>query len=435
MKKATVIRLAAMLLATTLAIAAPLTALAAPDTEPLFVIRENGLYGYMNSRGETVIEPQWSYAGDFRGNYAAVSIDDESDGVIDRSGNYVLEPKYTTDEGYDGGYYGGKDTGVIWASDYEGTGFFDIPSGFFSGTIYDQLTTPWAIGDGLIGVCDDEGNYSYVDRTTGETVIPGRLLYHITGFSEGFACVYTDEDYSTYEIIDKTGKALEFPEGFIADSIAFSEGRIMVRDTRTNLLGFADTTGAVVIPAAYEEAFDFSEGYASVCVGGLWGHIDAQGNMICAPKYGVGYSFVNGFASIGDNYTSTVINTAGEELFTMDGMNIGIFNENGVAAYDTPEDVEAFGIIDLNGNVKLPAEKGYRFEYTYAFGYEDLFAEGLQVLTKDGLFGFVNELGEVVVDFKYSYARNFVDGLALVRTADNKTAYINHDGETVWAEK
>ena len=74
----------------------------------LYPIRENGLWGYMNRQGETVIEPKWTYVWPFDGETALIStcppaaLSDtlpSGDGIIDRNGSYVLTPAENTHDG------------------------------------------------------------------------------------------------------------------------------------------------------------------------------------------------------------------------------------------------------------------------------------------------------------------------------------------------
>ena len=61
------------------------------------VVDENGLYGYCNTSGEVVIEPQFAYAFEFADGYAEVEFTDGTYGVIDQTGNVVMR---TTDSLY-----------------------------------------------------------------------------------------------------------------------------------------------------------------------------------------------------------------------------------------------------------------------------------------------------------------------------------------------
>ena len=125
---------------------------------------ENGLWGYINAQAEWIIAPQFDGAGEFRGDYATVMVYPEGfvpdpddpmslfgvpcEGIIDRTGAFVLEPiaEYI-DPGYDGGYYGGKDTGIWVISTADGEGFFDIPSGYCSSFSCASMTAYTAKGE------------------------------------------------------------------------------------------------------------------------------------------------------------------------------------------------------------------------------------------------------------------------------------------------
>ena len=61
------------------------------------VVDENGLYGYCNTSGEVVIEPQFAYTFEFADGYAEVELTDGTYGVIDQTGKVVMR---TTDTHY-----------------------------------------------------------------------------------------------------------------------------------------------------------------------------------------------------------------------------------------------------------------------------------------------------------------------------------------------
>ena len=61
------------------------------------VVDENGLYGYCNTSGEVVIEPQFAYTFEFEDGYAEVELTDGTYGVIDQTGKVVMR---TTDTHY-----------------------------------------------------------------------------------------------------------------------------------------------------------------------------------------------------------------------------------------------------------------------------------------------------------------------------------------------
>lgn len=238
---------------------------------------ENGKMGYIDRAGEWVIAQQFDSAGDFRGDYASVSVypadfDPETDdlwdmdcvGIIDREGNFVLPPTYSLVAGQSGDYFGGKDTGIwlvhrigdyVWGEDEEGEGeeiilqmplygFFDIPSGCFSGLKWANMWH-WCSDSRLIPVMD-YGGAGYADRTTGEMVIPCQYFDCDPGnFHEGVASVaYMDED----------GNPLDF---FLIDE-----------------------SGQIAMPLIYDWAYSFENGLAWVEIGSRRGYVDREGREV-----------------------------------------------------------------------------------------------------------------------------------------------------------
>ena len=62
------------------------------------------------------------------------------------------------------------------------------------------------------------------------------------------------------------------------------------------------------------------------------------------------------------------------------------------------------------------------------------FSEGLYRVKLNGLWGYIDENGQWAIPPQYDSARNFRDGLALVKRG-GKLMYIDHDENIVWQEK
>lgn len=86
--------------------------------------------------------------------------------------------------------------------------------------------------------------------------------------------------------------------------------------------------------------------------------------------------------------------------------------------------LKKFGYVDKLGSVMI--------EYKYSMAYK--FNEGLALvyISKDyhDKYGFITENGEVKIPLIYDYAEEFSEGLAIVRDGDF-FGYINRNGETV----
>src|SRR5262249_52513997 len=70
--------------------------------EPLFLIEQNGKYGYIDKTGKLVIKPQFDDADRFFDAFAAVQIG-EKWGFIDKSGKVVLKPQFDYAVSFAGG--------------------------------------------------------------------------------------------------------------------------------------------------------------------------------------------------------------------------------------------------------------------------------------------------------------------------------------------
>lgn len=65
-----------------------------PLHDMMRLVCRDGLFGYVDAAGETVIEPRFTYAENFFENRAVVEVERGRMGVIDRSGRFVVEPVF-----------------------------------------------------------------------------------------------------------------------------------------------------------------------------------------------------------------------------------------------------------------------------------------------------------------------------------------------------
>lgn len=444
-----------------ISLAALLCLTCAAAEEPLYpAMGRNGLYGYINTRAEWVIAPQFDGAGGFRGDYAAAWVLPEGadpeewceldcTGVIDRAGNWVLEPEYALIGGQSGDSFGGDDTG-IWlvtryadmALDEEGflltmEGFFDIPTGTFSGLKWYHVWH-WCSDSRLIPVMDAETLLAgYADRSTGEMVIP--CLYYScdpANFHDGVATVaLSDEDgneTSPWHLINERGETIPLPEGWQSDyANDFSCGRIAVVDPE-GLWGYADGEGRIVIPAQFAEAEQFYDGFARVTFPeGDMGYIDPDGKVL-ARGFTHAFDFRNGYAEVwlsgtsGADKVTAWINTAGEVVPFMDSDRFSPISPDRMwmrteANYSAP-----WHLLDGEGNI-LTAEPVYLPEMEPI-----AFESGLQAVCNiERKWGYIGLDGQEVLPFIYSYAEAFDGELAWVRLGD-RVGYIDRAGNEVY---
>jgi len=367
--------------------------------EPLFAVRgENGYWGYIDGQGQPVISFQFVWAEDFRGDYALASqfpagFEPEAEhfgtyalpdgrfmppegffGVIDRSGQWVVPPEYedvlSSDEGEC--YAGGRDGGIYWFWGWENgqakEGFFDIPSGFFSGLIYEDVDVEFytEADPELIGVTL-AGRRGFVRRSTGETAIPCQYdPLDAFGFEEEYCMVKRCEEKVAdgWQLIDRQGRAVPLPENCYAFS-AFHEGLAVIWDSTSDLYGFIDPAGQAVIAPQYLYACNFSEGLACVRLQtGEWAMIAPDGEIAFtrwdeANAYFSGMGCSHGLIRcvLPDSGTVVCYDRAGNEAFRLqiDGLtDVSDFKENGVAFYEVRgEGMNAGGVGLLNDRGEL----------------------------------------------------------------------------------
>ncbi len=92
----------------------------------------------------------------------------------------------------------------------------------------------------------------------------------------------------------------------------FSEGLAFVEVN--GKWGCIDKTDKMIIPAKYDNAIIFSEGLAAVKINGKWGFIDKTDKLIIPAKYDTAWYFTEGLATVKINGRSFYIDRNGNEV-------------------------------------------------------------------------------------------------------------------------
>ena len=370
-------------------------------------VKSNEKWGYINTKGEVVIDLLYDNASAFYEDTAIVTINNKYQ-LIDKQGKSLLSKGYTMLTRHD-------DNGMISYYDNSKWGLMDRSGKIITDALYDQ----------------------------------------IYGFQEGFAKV---ESNNRFGYINEKG--ITVVSLIYDDANHFSNGlaAVMVND----MWGYINPSGELVINHLYDYANSFDTfGHAVVGVSGntstQFGLINKQGNFVInlhdnvygnGPIYAVqddGNYFL--YKKDGARFNQTtysniwsineyVINV---EFDNEDDMNV-LFDKDGsiIARHDYYESDDTLvhtkkgyvqGLVIYNEDTIEIHIKGVIYHLDANEYYQSLPGE-LFIVERDSKFGVISHNGDIIVEFLYD---------ALIKTDDeyiafvinDKIGFMNHKFETI----
>ncbi len=325
----------------------------------LLPVQDGGHFGYVNTLGEMVIEPQFVLAGEFSEGLAPVSYDGTSTGYINQLGELVINPSFS---------YGG----------------------------------PFRNGLAIVGLPGVDANQQFLTafiNRDGDFVFGDTRFVAAEPFSEGVAAVSYDGERFGY--IDLLGNHVIEPQ--FADAESFSEGLAPVQFGDS--YGFIDRTGSFVIEPHFESAEPFQEGLAQIGLGGKIGYINHRGAVVIEPIYDYGADFIEGRALVALDGKVLYINQASQVVIDLPAVQSADNFSEGFAAVAIDDQ---YGYIDLQGELMIPPQ----------FVYAGAFQKGLAVVQTAESWGVINNIGELVLEIpKYERPAGLVTELVEYRAA------------------
>jgi hypothetical protein len=304
-----------------------------------------------------------------------------------------------------------------------------FPRGAFRSAILDESGTLntrsearviYEFSEGLGAAVDDSLGIGYVDRHGRFVIAPRQDLMMAHEFHDGLAEVTIphgpEKEYrSKHGFIDTTGRqvipfefdnAREFSEGF---------AEVEVND-RWN---FIDKSGRLLLKEWVDgTAFGFSDGLAAVQKGDLWGYVDTHGELVIPARFGYITPFNSGRAMVYlDNKIGSkgrMINKAGrfvgDRIFSS---SLNHFREGVVFVDD--DDVQGLECLDVDGKTVISPEK------LAGLSWRGNFEQGLAAVRSKatGKHGYINRSGDVVIRPQFVQAEDFSSNLARFSTRKN----------------
>jgi len=336
-------------------------------------------------------------------------------GFIDRSGNFLVEPRFDK--------AGVFEDGFAWGS----VGTEDFRKGFTPREVFridsqgrltpalqprDKKLVVYRRANGLWKVYLAKGkerSWGFVDEQ-GETVVPARFR-DIEGFADGLARARENDNVG---YVNTKGEWVMPPRFRWLDLGKLRGGLAWAKSGAE--YGYVDRTGEWVIPPRFKEAGDFSEGLAAVKTAeGLYGFIDAQGKFVISPAYETARGFSEGLAYVRVPGKKEIcfIDREGRVALEIPFAGAGDFHE-GLAAVTNDSYIvsnRSWGFIDRTGGLVIEP----RFISSDLPGPK--FSQGVAVVgVKRNQVGCIDKSGKWVVPPVFQRIEEFVDGFAPART-------------------
>ena len=313
-------------------------------------------WGFINTKGEWVVRPQFEYAGYFHNGLAKVIVKGKT-GYIRQDGTMAIEPWFE-----------------------EGDDFFDtitVVRGYFQNK-YQNL---------------------YIN-TCGKIIWEEKFCFawpFQDGIAEGSTCKFNEGEEQLWGAIDAKGEYLftpqfKSPPEFLNKSAALAE--------KDSLWGILNIDGLWIVPPLFESAFKaYSADLAWTKREGKWTLTTHDGKTVTAQQFDDVEIFYEGLAAvkIGDRYG--FIDTTGTVVFTLEPEYYPMHFSDGLAlVLYTGGSTNQWGYINKKGKWVIPPH----------FSDADHFYGGLAYVIlsddpKDRRSGYINHRGQVVWQFKDKY--------------------------------
>ncbi len=320
------------------------------------------LWGYMDTTGKIVIEPQYREAGGFHEGVAYVKDTYSNEAkIIDKTGKVVIDSKDLILESVSGSVYYSSATdcseGLIGFNDsIDGcTNFYDINKNFIVGNTEETAMwlNPFSEGvscGSFYNIKEKTLKAGFIDKMGNIAYTSNDIWFKLPGFDQGLALAGDVDSNGVIKcgFVDKSGSYAippKFDDVFVKYwHKAFFDGLAVV--SVNGKWGAIDKTGEFVINPIWDEMHLFSEGLANVKKDNKWGSVNVKGEVIVKPIYDSLTDFSNGLALAGKNNKQYWINKNGDYL--------GEFKEQfDIVANYIDEGILFYGKDNLYGAIKI----------------------------------------------------------------------------------
>jgi len=393
----------------------------------------NYKHGYLNTEGEIVIKPQFTYAYDFSDDLALVAITDDNYytkyGYIDLKGNIVIDYQY--DYAYDFSN-GLAKVGIYNVDTYETLYGFINKKGELVIDYQFAETSDFVDGIAIVSKNFDFNKMSAFIDNTGKVI--SNWYDILIDFKNEYALALK---YDHFLLIDKSGKEIENLEKvkqFLSENYNFINNVCVV--TKPSTYNYNQPNSVLInsegktISEWYYSIGAFKDGMALVSADlnldyyNEYGYINEAGKLVIDIQYAYADDFSNGFARIGIpnqdySYNYGLIDKTGEYVIEPSYSDLRSFSEGYAVVGNTENYISKYGMIDEKGKLVID------YKYDYLGDLHDGLAYVYKYNSDDYTYkyGFINKKGKLVIDYKFDYVSDFSEGLAVVSKVSANNNY------------
>lgn len=341
-------------------------------TNDLLAVQVNDKWGFINSKGDLVITPQYDdcYYGYTDESPTLIAVQsDKKWGYIDTSGTLVIPYKY------DNAYSFCNGRAVI--KDGEKYGFIDEKG---MTVISAQFDDAFSFGDNELACVKVNDKWGYIDRDGNYVINPQfDSAYY---FNEGTAIIQVGKKWG---LIDKKGAYIVNPQ---YDSLSFSAVDSLLCFESNDKLGFLNTKGEVVIPPQFDDVSSFYNDLAWAKKDKKYGFINKKGEFVISPQFDLASIFYGDVAVVKQNEKYGLIDKNGKFVVNPQFDNFQVGKE-----LTTVQENGTWGFIKPTGEYAIASK------YHYA---SSMFDDGFAVVNNDNKkYIIINKYGEQICNMEF----------------------------------
>ena len=319
-------------------------------------------------------------------------------GFCDKDGNSLIEPQYDGVEWFQEGLtvcrIGDKFGYINKIGQIKIAATFDDALPFNEGHALVELNEQWGL----------------IDRN-GEYIIPAK--FEDLGELKNGLCYFQEADH--YGYFDENGM-IRLKANY-SEAYDFEEGYAVV--SKNDYYGVIDQFGTTFLPFKYDDIFHYQDNFYCASYKGYWGVISLESDTLIPFEYDYIGKPNNGYTIVEMDDEFNFINEKGEEVYDLwkeiypEHRQLAMFKDG----YSKIKFEDGFNLIDTSGAKLFKKEA------------EDLgLYSSLIAIKNNGLWGFQDVKGKMVIPFTFDYATSFSEGTAIIKT-NPFFGLINEEGE------